>query len=228
MWLMNKLVLIVEDDVKLQKYLKDLLTAEGFLTQTLNDGIDVLDVVEKTSPDIVILDLELPTIKGESVCKQVKNLYSELPIIVLTGKSEIEAKRALFESGADDYMTKPFEAEELILRIKARIKSTAAGSELLKAADLEMNTNTMEVKRSNNKIDLTPQEYKLLNYLLLNKEKVLSREVLLNKIWDNAFDIETRVVDVYISYLRKKIDEEYDPKLIHSVRGFGYILKDQK
>lgn len=227
MLLMNKLILIVDDDKKLQKYLRDFLTSEGYLVQTLDDGIDVVDTIEKISPDILILDLELPTLKGESVCKQVKDLYPELPIIVLTGKSELDAKRSLFESGADDYMTKPFEAEELVLRLKARMKTGILGSEVLKASNLEMNTNTMEVTRNGEKIELTPQEYKLLNYLLMNKEKVLSREVLLNKIWDNAFDIETRVVDVYISYLRKKIDEEFEPKLIHSVRGFGYILKDE-
>jgi len=165
-------------------------------------------------------------VKGESVCKDVKKDYPGLPVIILTGKDAVSDKINAFELGADDYITKPFVAEELILRIKARLKENKPEHNLVEIGDLEMNLDSMEVRRGTKIINLTPQEYKLLETLAVNKDKVLSREALLNKIWPNSFDIETRVVDVYISYLRKKVDKGFRKKLIHSVRGFGYVLKD--
>ncbi|HLC93515.1 MAG TPA: response regulator transcription factor [Patescibacteria group bacterium] len=223
---MNKTLLIIEDDKNLQQYLQDLLIGEGYSVKALSDGIKALETIETIHPDLVVLDLVLPTVKGESVCKDIKKDYPELPVIILTGKDTVSDKINALELGADDYITKPFIAEELILRIKARLKENRPGHNLVEIADLAMNLDSMEVKRGPRAISLTPQEYKLLETLVVNKDKVLSREALLNKIWPNSFDIETRVVDVYISYLRKKIDRGFRKKLIHSVRGFGYVLKD--
>ena len=223
---MNKTLLIIEDDKNLQQYLQDLLIGEGYSVKALSDGIKALETIETIHPDLVILDLVLPTVKGESICKDIKKDYPELPVIILTGKDTVSDKINALELGADDYITKPFIAEELILRIKARLKENRPGHNLVEIADLAMNLDSMEVKRGPRAISLTPQEYKLLETLVVNKDKVLSREALLNKIWPNSFDIETRVVDVYISYLRKKIDRGFRKKLIHSVRGFGYVLKD--
>ena len=194
--------------------------------KALSDGIKALETIETIHPDLVILDLVLPTVKGESVCKDIKKDYPDLPVIILTGKDTVSDKINALELGADDYITKPFIAEELILRIKARLKENRPDHNMVEIADLAMNMDSMEVKRGSRAISLTPQEYKLLETLVVNKDKVLSREALLNKIWPNSFDIETRVVDVYISYLRKKIDRGFRKKLIHSVRGFGYVLKD--
>ena len=223
---MNKTLLIIEDDKNLQKYLQDLLIGEGYSVKVLGDGIKALEIIENIHPDLVVLDLGLPMVKGESVCKDVKKDYPGLPVIILTGKDAVSDKINAFELGADDYITKPFVAEELILRIKARLKENKPEHNLVEIGDLEMNLDSMEVRRGTKIINLTPQEYKLLETLAVNKDKVLSREALLNKIWPNSFDIETRVVDVYISYLRKKVDKGFRKKLIHSVRGFGYVLKD--
>jgi len=222
----NKTLLIIEDDKNLQQYLQDLLIGEGYSVKALSDGIKALETIETIHPDLVVLDLVLPTVKGESVCKDIKKDYPDLPVIILTGKDTVSDKINALELGADDYITKPFIAEELILRIKARLKENRPDHNMVEIADLAMNMDSMEVKRGSRAISLTPQEYKLLETLVVNKDKVLSREALLNKIWPNSFDIETRVVDVYISYLRKKIDRGFRKKLIHSVRGFGYVLKD--
>lgn len=223
---MVKTILVIEDDKSLQTYLKELLEKNMYLVKTLSDGINVLNIIEKIEPSLVILDLGLPTLKGESVCKEIKKEYPNLPIVVLTGKTALSDKINAFELGADDYITKPFEAEELILRIKARLKDTGDNNKILKVADLEINTENKEVKRGGKLLNLTPQEFRLLECLIANVNKVLSRDVLLSKIWPNSLEIETRVVDVYISYLRKKIDARNKNKLISSVRGFGYIIKE--
>jgi DNA-binding response OmpR family regulator len=222
---MNKTLLIIEDDKNLQSYLKELFVTEGFSVKSLEDGTKVMDAIEKLNPDLVILDLGLPLIKGESILLQLKKDWPNLPTIILTGKNNTTDKINAFETGADDYVTKPFVSEELLLRVKARLRNGNPKSHIIKVDDLEMNTESMDVKRGNRKIALTPQEYKLLEHLMVNKDKVLSRDTLLNKIWPNAFDIETRVVDVYISYLRKKVDKGSKKKLIRSVRGFGYSIR---
>jgi two-component system, OmpR family, copper resistance phosphate regulon response regulator CusR len=223
----NKTILTIEDDKKLQEYLKELLTEHGFSVKFLDTGTHTMETIEKINPDLVILDLGLPHLRGESVCKEIKEERPNLPVIILTGKDAITDKINAFELGADDYITKPFYSEELLLRIQARLRDKPQGRKTIEISDLKIDTESMEVTRNNEQINLTPQEYKLLETLAANKDKVQSREALLNRIWPNSFDIETRVVDVYISYLRKKVDKEFDMKLIHSVRGFGYVLKDR-
>ncbi len=222
---MNKTLLVIEDDKNLQEYLKELFVEESYSVKTLDDGTKAVEVIERIRPDLVILDLGLPLVKGESVLMQIKKEWPTLPIIILTGKNTPMDKINAFETGADDYVTKPFISEELLLRVKARLKENQPENNILKVEDLQINTDTMEVKRGSRKIELTPQEYKLLEHLMNNREKVLSRETLLNRIWPNSFDIETRVVDVYISYLRKKVDKGFKKKLIHSIRGFGYSIR---
>lgn len=224
---MTKNILIIEDDKSLQTYLKDLLMENGYTVNALSDGLNVLDAVEKSMPDLVLLDLMLPTLQGDSVCSDIKKEYPNLPIIVLTGKQGLNDKINAFEVGADDYITKPFASEELLLRIKARMKnSESTDTKILKVEDLQINTENMSVIRGKKEINLTPQEFKLLECLVLNKNKVLSRETLLSKIWPNSLEVTTRVVDVYVSYLRKKIDQGFKKKLISSQRGFGYIIKE--
>lgn len=222
---MMKNVLIIEDDKNLQSYLSDLLIQSGFSVNVLNDGTKALTIVENTQPDLVLLDLGLPTVSGESVCKEIKKEFPNVPITILTGKNTVSEKVIGFELGADDYITKPFASEELLARIRARLKENTS-SKIFKVADLTLNTESMEVKRGTKKINLTPQEFRLLEYLLINKGRVLSREMLLNKIWSNSYDVETRVIDVYISYLRKKIDSGFKKKIIQSVRGFGYVVRE--
>lgn len=224
--MINK-ILVVEDDTGLQKYLKELLLDNGFSVGTASDGITALNALAKVPPDLMILDLGLPNMSGEAVVSEVKKKYSDLPVIILTAKDSVADIVHGLDMGADDYMTKPFVADELLARIKARLRTTGEGTNgKMKVADLELDSNTLEVKRGEKEIQLTPQEYKLLQYLMNNKGRILTREMILNRVWLYSPDIETRVVDVYMGYLRKKIDEDFEKKLLHSIRGFGYMIKD--
>ncbi|MCL4366111.1 response regulator transcription factor [Patescibacteria group bacterium] len=219
-------ILIVEDDNGLQRYLKELLLDNGYSPQTASDGISALNLIAKIPPDLIILDLGLPNMSGESVCQEIRKKYPELPIIILTAKDSISNIVEGLNLGADDYMTKPFVADELLARIKARLRHSGEVDNKLLVADLELDEKNFEVKRGNQSIQLTPQEYKLLEYLMHNKGRILTREMILNRVWLYSQDIETRVVDVYMGYLRKKIDGDCERKLIHSIRGFGYMIKE--
>src|SRR3990172_1547263 len=162
---------------------------------------------------------------GESVCRQIRRQFPDLPIIILTAKDTTEDVIKGLNLGADDYITKPFSGDELLARIKARLRDKT--EEELKVADLFLDNKTLEVKRHGKLIKLSPKEFKLLQYLMSNKGRVLSREMILNRIWLTSPDIETRVVDVYMGYLRKKIDVGSHRPLIHSMRGFGYVIKEE-
>lgn len=219
-------ILVIEDDQDIREYLKDLLTENNYTTHTEEKGVAGIEYFKKNEPDLVLLDLALPDIEGESVCVEIKKNYPNIPIIILTARDNVEDKIKNLNLGADDYITKPFIADELLARIKARLRSIEPGTERLKAADLILDPKKFEVKRGNKKIDLTPQEFRLLEYLMKNKGIVLTRETILNRIWQYSPDIESRVVDVYIGYLRKKIDSGSKKKLINSLRGFGYSIRD--
>ncbi len=223
---MTKSVLVVEDDNGLQKYLKELLIDNGYSVQIAPDGVQALNTIAKLIPDLVILDLGLPNMSGEAVCMEIRKKYPELRVIILTAKDGLDDIVHGLDLGADDYITKPFIADELLARIKARLRYQNGSSDKLQIADLELDTKAMEVKRAGKSIQMTPQEYKLLHYLMSNKGRILTRDMILNRVWLYAPDIETRVVDVYMGYLRKKIDENFSKKLIQSVRGFGYMIKD--
>lgn len=220
-------VLVVEDDTGLQKYLKELLLDNGLSVQTASDGIAALEHLKKTQPDLVILDLGLPNMSGETVCLEIRKNYPTLPVIILTAKDTISDIVQGLNLGADDYMTKPFVADELLARIKARLRRAQGGNDAkLMVDDLMLDSQSLEVKRGEQPIQLTPQEFKLLQYLMSNKGRILTREMILNRVWLYSPDIETRVVDVYMGYLRKKIDNGSEKPLLHSVRGFGYMIKD--
>lgn len=223
---MTNTVLVVEDDPGLQKYLKELLWENAFVVHVAPDGVQALNLLNKTKPDIMILDLGLPNMTGESVCVEAKKKYPELPIIILTAKDTTSDIVEGLNLGADDYMTKPFVADELLARIKARLRGSEDNSGKLVVGNLELDNKSFEVKRAEKPIHLTPQEFKLLEYLMNNKGRILTREMILNRVWLYSPDIETRVVDVYMGYLRKKIDDDHKDKLLKSVRGFGYMIKD--
>lgn len=217
-------VLVVEDEKDIQEYLKEMLLEAGFSVQTASDGIEALNIIKKSPPDLVVLDLGLPNISGEAVCSEIKKKNPDVPIIILTAKGTTSDIVHGLNLGADDYLAKPFEGDELLARIKARLRQISNSK--LKVAELELDSTTLEVKRGSRKITLTPTEFKLLEYLMSNKGRVLSREMILNRIWLSSPDIETRVVDVYMGYLRKKIDLNSPKHLIHSIRGFGYVIKE--
>lgn len=224
--LMTNTILVVEDDPGLQKYLKELLWENAYVVHVAPDGVQALNSLNKLKPDIMLLDLGLPNMTGESVCVEAKKKYPELPIIILTAKDTTSDIVEGLNLGADDYMTKPFVADELLARIKARLRGSEDNSGKLTVGDLELDNKSFEVTRAGKPIHLTPQEFKLLEYLMNNKGRILTREMILNRVWLYSPDIETRVVDVYMGYLRKKIDDDHKEKLLKSVRGFGYMIKD--
>ncbi len=223
---MNQNLLVVEDDKDLREILQKTLNDQGYLVRTAADGTQALQIIQKFEPDLILLDLGLPTMKGDAVCREVKKNYPEIPIIMLTGHGSTDDVVTGLNLGADDYVTKPFETEELFARIRARLRKNQPNEAKYVVDDLTLNTQTLEVKRGNQSITLTPQEFKILEYLMSNKGRVLTREMILSRLWRNNPDIETRVVDVYIGYLRKKIDSDHDKKIIQSVRGFGYKVSD--
>lgn len=221
--MINK-ILTVEDDQGLQEYIKELLLDNGYSVETASDGVNALNQLKKSQPDLMILDLGLPNLTGEAVTQEVRKKYPDLPIIILTAKDESSDIVRGLNLGADDYITKPFNADILLARIKARLRHSDEVT--LTADDLTLNNKTFEVNRAGKVITLSPHEFKLLQYLLSNKGRVLTREMILNRVWLYSYEVDTRVVDVYVGYLRKKIDAEYEKKLIHSVRGFGYMIKE--
>jgi two-component system response regulator MprA len=219
-------ILVVEDDKDLREYLKELLLDNNFAVEVAIDGVAALKYIKKVRPDMVILDLGLPDIDGKTICIDIKKTYPDLPVLMLTARFSTSDIVAGLNIGADDYVPKPFVSEELIARIKARLRSVSTEESMLKIDDLTLDTVRMEVKRDDKTISLTKTEFDLLHYLIANKDKVLTRENILNRIWLYSPDIESRVVDVYMGYLRKKIDLGFKKKLIQSVRGFGYTIKE--
>ncbi|PWU23523.1 DNA-binding response regulator [Candidatus Cerribacteria bacterium 'Amazon FNV 2010 28 9'] len=217
-------IVVIEDDKDLSRYLEELLTSHRYLVYPVNQGVPAIKLVEQISPSLVLLDLTLPDIDGESVCTQLKKTFPSLPIIMLTAKDQGEQIVKGLNLGADDYITKPFNSDELLARVQARLRDNTKDP-VIRIGDLEINTETFEVKRGEKNIPLTRTEYTLLHYLALNAGKVLTREMILSTVWAYTPDVESRVVDVYVGYLRQKIDKDFPQKLIVSVRGFGYMLR---
>lgn len=222
----TKTILIIEDDKGLQKYLRELVLDSGYSVNTAEDGVTALNLTSKLEPDLVVLDLGLPDMSGETVCLEMRKKFPKIPVIILTAKDAVSDIVHGLDLGADDYITKPFVADEFLARIKARLRTSGNNNQMkLKVKDLELNAETLEVKRNGRAITLTPKEFRLLQYLMSNKGRILTREMILNRIWLYSPDIETRVVDVYMGYLRKKIDIGHNEKLIQCIRGFGYTIK---
>ena len=216
-------ILVVEDDAAILRVLQLELEHEGYEVEVARDGLTGLEKALK-EPDLVILDLMLPKMDGLEVCTRVR-AKSAVPIIMLTAKDRIPDRVAGLDTGADDYLTKPFSIDELLARIRARLRERHPASNVLEAADLLMDRDRHEVTRSGKPIQLTAKEYALLEYLLLHRNKVHTRDELFNGVWGSDFLGDSNLIDVYIRYLRGKIDEDYEPKLIQTVRGVGYALK---
>jgi len=219
-----KKILIVEDDEPIREGIRDFFVEHGFLVDTAEDGASAIAEVKKHQPDLAILDLGLPKMSGETVVREIKREYPNIPVIILTAKNHTSDIVDGFKLGADDYISKPFDLEELMMRVQARLKN--GDTEKLKVDDLELDSEAVKVERDGKQIKLSPHEFKLLQYLMSNKGKVLSREMILSRVWQYSYDVDSRVVDVYMGYLRKKVDGNSDKKLLSSVRGFGYVIKD--
>jgi len=220
-------ILVVEDNADQKEFIDKSLRENGYNVFSAGDGMTAIKIVEKTMPDLALLDIELPDISGESLCKEIKKINPQIPVIFLTAQSTSSNIVHGLDIGADDYMTKPFVVEELLARIHARFRQeNKTNSSLLQIGELTLNRKTFEVKRGDKKITLTPKEYKLLEYFMVNKNQVLTRDQILTTIWQYHYEVESRVVDIYVGMLRKKIDSGFKKKFINSVRGFGYVLKD--
>jgi DNA-binding response OmpR family regulator len=226
----SKRILIVEDEVKIADTLKLGLSENGYLVDLAYDGKAGIKLFETHGYNLVVLDINVPGINGYQLCKIIRSNNSQVPIIMLTALSSLDHKLEGYDAGADDYVVKPFEFRELCMKIRVLLKRTltqkfATGS-ILKAADLEMNLDSKEVKRGNVVINLTAKEFQLLEYLLRNKNRVVSRADIAVNVWDIDFNTNTNVIDVYINYLRNKIDKPFEHKLVQTQAGMGYILKE--
>jgi DNA-binding response OmpR family regulator len=217
-------VLVVEDDAAISRVLQLELEHEGYSVEVARDGLSGLERALK-EPDLIILDLMLPRMDGMEVCRRVR-AKSRVPIIMLTAKDRVPERVAGLDSGADDYLTKPFATEELLARVRARLREKEPAKNLIEYRDLTMDRDRHEVTRGGKPISLTAKEYALLEYLLLHRNKVHSRDELFNGVWGSDFLGDSNLIDVYIRYLRGKIDEGFEDKLITTVRGVGYTIKD--
>ena len=216
-------ILIVEDDAQITRVLRLELEHEGYTVDTASDGLAGLEKALK-EPDLVILDVMLPKMDGLEICTRVR-AKSRVPIIMLTAKDRIPDRVSGLDLGADDYLTKPFSIEELLARVRARLRERHPKSNVLVALDLTMDRDRHEVARAGKTIALTAKEYALLEYLLLHRNNVHTRDELFNGVWGSDFLGDSNLIDVYIRYLRGKIDDGFDEKLIATVRGVGYTLR---
>ncbi len=219
-------VLVVEDDRSICELLELELEHRDLMVRSAHDGPSGLEAAAEFVPEVVILDIMLPGMDGVGVLRKLRQRGDRTPVIMLTARDAPLDKVHSLDSGADDYLTKPFDVEELLARMRALLRR-AQGDEVLRFADLEMNTATREVRRGERKINLTAREYELLEFMARNPRRVLSRDLLLARVWGQEFSIETKVVDVYVGYLRRKVDDPGEPRLIHTVRGAGYALREE-
>jgi two-component system copper resistance phosphate regulon response regulator CusR len=227
LWEVSVRILLVEDDQKLAEFVARGLRAERFAVDLAGNGREGENFVRAYSYDLVVLDLMLPQLSGTELLRRMRQSHSSLPVLILTARDELDEKVMHFEAGADDYLTKPFDFAELLVRIKALLRRTPVERHvLLRLADLELNRLTQQVRRDGHRIDLTAKEYSLLEYLLCSPGRVFSRTMILNHVWDQSFEGVTNIVDVYVRYLRKKVDEPFAVKLIHTVRGVGYCVRE--
>jgi len=217
-------ILVVEDDVAINRVLQLELEHEGYAVETARDGLAGLERALK-EPDLIILDLMLPKMDGMEICKRVR-AKSRVPIIMLTAKDRIPDRVAGLDMGADDYLVKPFSTEELLARVRARLREKSPASNVVEHRGVVMDRDRHEVKRDGTLVNLTAKEYALLEYLLLHRNKVHSRDELFNGVWGSDFLGDSNLIDVYIRYLRGKIDDGFGEKLISTVRGVGYTIKD--
>ena len=219
--------LVVEDDPKTAAYLRTGLIAEGFVVDVAANGDEALALLHEFDYVIVILDVMLPRRDGWSVLSEIRRVNSHLPVVMLTARDGTENRVRGLELGADDYITKPFAFTELLARMRAILRRGAQRQpDSLRIADLEIDLIAHRARRDDRKLDLSPKEFALLSLLARRKDEVLTRAVIAEQIWDMNFDSETNVVDVHIRRLRAKVDDPFERKLIHTVRGVGYVLKD--
>ena len=218
-------ILVVEDDKAVASFVKRGLESEQYAVDVAGDGEEALALFEAASFDLIILDLVLPKIDGLDVLKQIRNRRPSPPVLILSGRARVEDRVKGLDLGADDYLTKPFSFSELSARVRALLRRNPSSFDIvLRVQDLELDRAERVVRRAGRRIDLTPREFALLEYLMRNAGRAVTRAMIIEHVWNFSFDTMTNVVDVYINYLRKKIDQGFEHKLIHTARNVGYEL----
>jgi two-component system response regulator MprA len=218
-------VLVVEDDVEIGGALRRSLRLEGYDVRVAEDGVTALEESSVFEPDAVVLDLGLPRLDGVDVCRRIRE-SSDVPILMLTARDALESRVAGLDSGADDYLVKPFERDELLARLRALLRRRPPrGSAFMVVGDLRLNPDTREVFRGERLVELTSREFELLEYLMRNERLVVTRDALLEKVWGYQVLVETNTVDVFVSNLRRKLESNGEPRMLHTVRGAGYVLR---
>jgi two-component system copper resistance phosphate regulon response regulator CusR len=221
-------ILLLEDEPKVSALVKRGLTAERYAVDISADGREGLEYAEAYPYDLILLDLMLPSLSGVEVLQRIRRTNQYVPILVLTARDSVDDKVKLFEIGADDYLTKPFAFAELLVRVKALLRRGPVNrSSTLRIGELELDRLTQQVKHHGKRIDLTAKEYSLLEYLMQNPDRVLSRNMIIEHVWDQSFDGITNIVDVYVRHLRSKIDEGAEARMIRTVRGTGYMIRSE-
>ena len=220
-------ILLVEDEERLASFIRKGISAEGYEVEVAYDGRTGLALFRREIYDLIILDVNLPQLNGFELCRLIRSENEAIPVLMLTALDSLADKSDGFHAGADDYLAKPFEFQELLLRLRALTRrSGSRPKQILRLADLELNLDTKTVTRAGKRIDLTTREYALIEYLMLNKGKIISRVDISERVWSLNFDTNSNVIDVYISYLRKKIDKDFSPRLLHTIVGMGYVLRE--
>src|ERR1700756_1854778 len=218
-------ILLIEDEVKLAGFIKRGLVAERYAVDVAKDGRSGLELAQTYQYDLILLDLMLPGMDGSDVLRRIRRENSSVPVLILSARDTVQDKVSNMEVGADDYLTKPFAFAELLVRIKALMRRGATRQEtVLRVADVELDRLTQQVRRGGKRIELTSKEYSLLEYLMANAGRVLSRTMIIEHVWDQSFDGITNIVAVYVRHLRSKVDDPFEQKLIRTVRGVGYTI----
>lgn len=221
-------ILLIEDEAKVCNFVSRGLSAERYAVDTTRDGKSGLEFSLSYQYDLIILDLMLPEMSGADVLRHIRRKNTTVPVLVLTARDSIQDKVQIFEAGADDYLTKPFAFAELLVRVKALLRrGPVSRASSIHVDDLELDRLSQQVKRGGKRVDLTSKEYSLLEYLMSNSGRVLSRTMIIEHVWDQSFDGVTNIVDVYVRHLRNKIDDSHDHKLIRTVRGVGYAINSK-
>ncbi|BAY82662.1 two component transcriptional regulator, winged helix family protein [Calothrix parasitica NIES-267] len=226
---MSENIILVEDEIKLAQFLEMELSSEGYTVQVANDGMSGLILARESTPDLAILDWMLPGLSGVELCRRLRATGSKIPIILLTAKDEVSSRVEGLDAGADDYVLKPFSIEELLARIRAHLRRRTEedNRHLLQFEDLSLNRQTRQVFRGQRAIELTVKEFDLLEYLMSNPRQVFTRDQILEKVWGYDFIGDSNVIEVYIRYVRIKLEEDNEKRLIHTVRGVGYVLRNE-
>ncbi len=222
-------ILVIEDEAKVASFLKKGLQQSGYEVDLAADGEEGYEKIRNNTYDLILLDLMLPKIGGLDLIPKIRECKAGIPIIALTAKASVEDRVQGLNSGCDDYLTKPFSFAELLARIQVQVRRGDPSAALeLRAADLVLNPLKRKVTRAGKTIELSNKEFSLLEYLLRNKDQIVTRNMIVEQVWDASFDNFTNVVDVYINYLRNKIDRDFEPRLIQTVRGVGYTLREKQ